>query len=284
MKEVKLNNRIIQLFEKDKSKTQKMFMPFLVAGDPNIEEFKRIVEKIEPYYDILEIGIPFSDPIADGPTVQEANQRAFEVGINTKIALKIIKELRNITNKPIVILTYYNILIQGAETIEKSLDTTLKSFKENGIDGIVIADLPIEEAGLTLKYCKKYDVLLIFLVAPTTTEDRLKSILKEAKGFVYLISVMGVTGARETISQITKDTIKRIKKGTEKIIPILIGFGISKPEHASTLVRLGADGVIIGSAIINIIKDNLNDFPKMEQKIVDFAVNIKEAISKIKGS
>ena len=280
MNEVKSNNRIIELFDNNKFKAQKLFMPFLVAGDPNIEEFKRIIEKIEPYCDILELGIPFSDPIADGPTVQEANQRAFGVGINTKIALKIIKELRQKTNKPIVILTYYNILIQGAETIEKSLDKTLKSFKENGIDGIVIADLPIEEAGLTLKYCKKYDILLIFLVAPTTTEDRLKKILKEAKGFVYLISVMGVTGARDSISQITKDTIKRIKKGTEKIIPILIGFGISKPEHASTLVSLGADGIIIGSAIINIIKDNLNDFPKMEKKIVDFAVNIKDAIRK----
>ena len=273
-------NRLLELFKNDKEKNGKFFMPFLVAGDPNIDEFKKLALKIEPYSDILEIGVPFSDPIADGPTIQEANVRAFNAGINTKVALDAIKDLRAKTEKPIVVLTYYNILIQGSDTIESSLDETFKKLKQSGVDGIVIGDLPVEEAGLALKACEKHDICLIFLIAPSTTEDRLEKILKVARGFVYLISVMGVTGARESVAQITKATIKRMKEKTEKLLPIFVGFGISKPEHASDIIEAGADGVIIGSAIINLIKANLNDYPKMESDIVNFASSIKEAIEK----
>ncbi len=273
-------NRILELFRNKVSADDKYFMPFLVCGDPSIEQFISLVKKIDPFIDILELGIPFSDPIADGPTVQEANMRAFEAGINTKIALDTIKRIRTFFNKPIVILTYYNILIQGSKTIESSLDNTLGLFKETGIDGIVIADLPIEEAGLALKYCKKHNISLIFLIAPTTTDNRLEKILKEARGFIYLISILGVTGAREQVAQITKETIRRVKEKIKTQIPIFLGFGISKPEHASTLVELGSDGIIIGSAIIDVIKRNLNDFEKMEKEIEEFASSIKNAIKR----
>jgi len=278
--EKKIPNRILELFTNRKNKIEKFFMPFLVAGDPNIEVFKKIALLIEPYADILEIGIPFSDPIADGPTIQEANVRAFNAGINTKLALEAIKEIRTKTNKPIVVLTYYNILIQGAETIEDSLDKTFKSLKESGVDGIVIGDLPVEEASLTLNVCEKYNICLIFLIAPSTTEDRLKKILKKAKGFIYLISVMGVTGTRNTVAEITKNTIKEIKQKTDIMLPIFVGFGISKPDHAITIINAGADGVIIGSAIVNIIKENLGDYEKLEAEMVDFVINIKNAIRK----
>ena len=274
------SNRIIGLMNDEKRKNEKFFMPFLVAGDPNVNEFKKLVLKIEPHTDILEIGVPFSDPIADGPTIQEANVRAFNAGINTKVALEAIKDIRVKTEKPIVVLTYYNILIQGADTIEDSLDITFKRLKESGVDGIGIGDLPIEEAGLALKACEKYDICLIFLIAPSTTEDRLEKILKEARGFIYLISVMGVTGARDTVAQITKDTIGRVKQKTEKVLPVFVGFGISQPEHASIIVDAGADGVIIGSAIVNIIKKNLSDFEKMETEMVEFVSSIKNAIKR----
>ncbi len=272
-------NRLQKLFNGNKHKDEKFFMPFLVAGDPDIHQFKKLAEKIEPFADILEIGIPFSDPIADGPTIQEANIRAFSSGINTHIAIEAIADLRGITEKPIVILTYYNILIQGADSLEKSLDNTIKKLKESGVDGIVIGDLPIEEADLTLEACEKYDVFLIFLVAPSTTEDRLKKILKVAKGFIYLISVMGVTGERDAVSQITKDLINNVKQKTDKLLPIFVGFGISKPEHAKIIVDAGADGIIIGSAIVNIIKKNINNSKKLEQEIVEFASSIKKAIN-----
>ena len=275
------SNRIMKMFNGKQSMIEKKFMPFLVAGDPTIEEFKRLILAIEPYVDILEIGIPFSDPIADGPTIQEANVRAFKSGINTKLALEAIKEIRTQTEKPIVILTYYNILIQGADTVEASLYKTFKNLKESGVDGIVIGDLPIEEAGLTLKACQKYNINLIFLIAPSTTEERLTKILKEAKGFIYLISVMGVTGARDSVAQITKDTIKRIKLKTNDILPVLVGFGISKPEHAKKIVKAGADGVIIGSAIVNIIKKNLNDFERLEVELVEFISKIKNALKEM---
>jgi len=274
-------NRIMKMFNGKQNPNEKFFMPFLVAGDPNIEQFKRLILAIEPYVDILEIGIPFSDPIADGPTIQEANVRAFNAGINTKLALDAIREIRTKTEKPIVILTYYNILIQGADTIEASLDKTFKNLKESGVDGIVIGDLPIEEAGLALKACQKYNINLIFLIAPSTTEERLNKILEEAKGFIYLISVMGVTGARDSVAQITKDTIKRIKLKTNDLLPIFVGFGISQPEHAKTIVKAGADGVIIGSAIVNIIKKNLNDIKKIEVELVEFVSKIKNAIKEI---
>ena len=276
----KNSNRLIQLFSDKKRKNEGFFMPFLVAGDPNINEFKLLVEKIEPYADILEIGIPFSDPIADGPTIQEANVRAFNAGINTKTALEAIKNIRAKTQKPIVILTYYNILIQGADTIEESLDKTFKSLKDCGIDGIVVGDLPIEEAGLALKLCEKYDICLIFLIAPSTTEGRLEKILKVAKGFIYLISVMGVTGARDTVAQITKNTIKRMMIKTKKVLPVFVGFGISTPEHAKSIIDAGADGVIIGSAMVNIIKKNLSSFEKMETEMVEFVSSIKIAIKR----
>lgn len=271
-------NRIIELFEKDQERKGKYFMPFLTAGDPTINQFKKLVKAIEPYSDILEIGIPFSDPIADGPTIQEANQRAFEAGINTKVALEAIKEIRKGTGKPIVILTYYNILIQGAGTIEDALNMIFKKMKESGVDGIVIGDLPIEEAGLTLKACEKHDICLIFLIAPSTTNDRLEKILKVSRGFIYLISVMGVTGARENVAQITKNIIKKVKQKTKEILPVLVGFGISQPKHVRTIIEAGADGVIIGSAIINIIKKNLNDHEKMEADVIDFASSIKKAM------
>ena len=258
---------------------EKRFMPFLVAGDPDVDQFKRLVLAIEPYSDILEVGIPFSDPIADGPTIQEANTRAFNAGINTKRALEAIKEIRSKISKPIVVLTYYNILIQGADTIEESLDITFKNLKDSGVDGVVIGDLPIEEAGPTLEACEKHDICLIFLIAPSTTEERLEKVFKVARGFVYLISVMGVTGARESVAQITKDTIKNVKDKTGNNLPILVGFGISKPEHVRTVIEAGADGVIIGSAIVKLVKEHLNDFNLMKTKIVDFVSKIKGTIN-----
>ena len=274
-------NRILELFEKNKENHAKYFMPFLVAGDPDIEQFKNLALAIEPHCDILEIGIPFSDPIADGPTIQEANTRAFAAGINTKLALESIAEIRKKTDKPIVVLTYYNILIQGGSTIEESLDKTFTNLKKCGVDGIVIGDLPIEEADLTLKACEKHDICLIFLIAPSTTPERMTKILKVAKAFVYLISVMGVTGARETVAQVTKDTIKRILYMTDNVIPVFVGFGISKPEHASAIIDAGADGIIIGSAIVNIVKENIGDFEKMVVNMVKFTSNIKNTVKEL---
>ena len=268
------SNRLFHLSGRDEAK---LFMPFLVAGDPNIDQFKRLALAIEPHADILEFGIPFSDPIADGPTIQEANVRAFNAGINTKNALEAIKEIRSKTHKPIVVLTYYNILIQGGDTIEASLEKTFKKLKESGVDGVVIGDLPIEEAELTLEACEKHDICLIFLIAPSTTEGRLAKVLNVARGFIYLISVMGVTGARKSVAQITRDTITRMKGKTSQL-PVLVGFGISTAKQASSIIKAGADGVIVGSAIVNLIKENLTDFDRMKTEIVEFTRKIKKAL------
>jgi tryptophan synthase alpha chain len=272
---MKSTNKILDLFKKHEGK---VFMPFLVIGDPDIKRFKQLAKTIEPYADILEFGIPFSDPIADGPTIQEANVRAFNAGINTDKALDAIEDVRAFTDKPIVVLTYYNILIQGEDTIEASLDKTFKRLKQCGVDGVVIADLPIEEASLVLDACEKYDIYFIFLIAPTTTDDRLAKILKKAKGFIYLISVLGVTGARQTVANITKKTIEKINGKIEKNIPVLVGFGISKPAHVKTIINAGADGIIIGSAIVNKILANLDNFKLMKTEIEKYVKTIKRTL------
>lgn len=273
------NNRIKQLLSNNKNKERKYFMPFLVAGDPTIEKFVELVLSLEPYADILEIGIPFSDPIADGETVQEANLRAFKAGINTDKVLGAIKQLRKKTDKPIVVLTYYNILIQGAETIELALDKTFYKMRSAGIDGIVIADLPVEEANLALKTAEKYGISIIFIIAPSTTEERLNKVLAVADGFLYLIAVMGVTGARKEIEEITKITIQNVKKKINDKLPIFLGFGISTPTQSKTMIDYGADGVIIGSAIIELIKKNLENFSNMKKELVKFATSIKNSIT-----
>ncbi|MBD3212752.1 MAG: tryptophan synthase subunit alpha [Candidatus Lokiarchaeota archaeon] len=276
---MKQKNRIHNLFKDNKEKDKKYFMPFLVAGDPSTSKFIELILALEPYADILEIGIPFSDPIADGETVQEANLRAFKAGINTDKAIAAIKRIRKNTNKPIVVLTYYNILIQGSNTIEHALDITFGKMKAVGIDGIVIADLPVEEADLALKMAKKYDISIIFIIAPSTTEERLNKILTVADGFLYLISVMGITGARKSIEEITKNTIKKVKRKIRDNFPIFLGFGISTPNHSQTIIKLGADGVIIGSAIIEIIKKNLDNFYLMKKQLINFVSSIKDSIT-----
>lgn len=271
-------NRIEKLFENNKHRKNGYFMPFLVAGDPNINQFVKLAQAIEPYADILEVGIPFSDPIADGPVIQDANQRAFGSGITTQKAVQAIGKIRVFTEKPIVVLTYYNILIQGEDTIEGSLNKTFTNLRKNGVDGIVIADLPIEEASLALKYAEENNIFIIFLVAPSTTDERLDKILEKAKGFLYIIAVMGVTGTREKVNQITDNVIRKVKNRLKKDLPLFIGFGISKPEHATALINEGADGIIIGSAIVKIISEHPDDFDRMEKSMVQFVSTIRKAL------
>lgn len=233
-------SRIKKAFEKGKA-----FIGFVTAGDPSLnktEEFILAMDKAGA--DIIEIGIPFSDPVAEGMVIQKANIRALAVGTTTEKVFEMVKSARKTTQKPLVFLTYLNpVYTYGYERF-------FSRCSDCGIDGIIIPDLPFEEKNELLPYCEKYGVDLISLIAPTSV-DRITMIASQAQGFVYCVSSMGVTGVRSEIKTNLEEIINAIRTATD--IPVAVGFGISTPEQAAQISRY-ADGVIVGSAIVKIVE------------------------------
>lgn len=252
-------------FQELKEKEEGALITYMTLGFPSIEESVELIKVLAKYSDIIELGIPFSDPIADGPTIQKAIDIALRNGINTDICFDIVKKLRKEVQTPFVFMTYYNIVLQYG------IERFLKKCEEYGVDAILIVDLPLEEAGHVLELCDKYNVYFIFLVALNTYKERLLKILKYAKGFIYLIAFYGVTGAREKIEEETLKKIRFIKENTS--IPLAVGFGVSKPEHVIRYLSSGADGVVIGSKLIDIVMKNEN----YKYILKDFLKNLKEA-------
>lgn len=266
-------NALDELFVTLKSKNEGAFMPFVTLGDPDQEISIQIIKKlIESGADILELGIPFSDPIADGKTIQRSGQRALKMGMNTDRAFEMVKKIREFSSIPILFLTYYNLVLQFPP------EEFFNKCKQTDVQGIVIADLPVEEADVVLRECERTGTHLIFLVAPNTTEKRFTKILEHAGGFIYFVSIYGTTGARDHVEQSTFETLLRLSSVSN--LPILPGFGISSPTHVKELMGVGADGVIVGSAIIKRIEENLNDPDKMLAEIGTFARDLKEATKK----
>jgi tryptophan synthase alpha chain len=261
-------------FEQLKLSNEKAFIPFLTIGDPTPEIFIKLVKEIEPYADVIELGIPFSDPIADGPVIMEANKRAQQSGVGLSTSYDLIKEIRSFSDKPIVLLTYANIL-----GVNEERRPTLEKFAKSGVNGIIAADIPIEECTEILKEMTELEMDLIFLATPTTRKSRLEKIVEKASGFIYLVSVKGTTGTREKILNETEQTVTRIVKDLQNLkeIPVCVGFGISKPEHVKNIIKLGADGVIVGSALIKIIGNNLSNQAKMLKEVKIFVETMKNA-------
>ena len=246
-------SRIQEKFNKLKERGEGALIGYLTLGDPDRETSKKLVKCLLENVDIMELGIPFSDPIADGPIIQGAIDRALAKGINTDDCFSIIEELRKEGEKtPFVFMTYYNIVLQYGE------ERFIKRCKETGVDGVLVSDLPIEEAEPVLEQCNKYGVDFIFLIAPTTTEDRIKRIVKKATGFLYLVSLLGVTGARDTLQEKTLDVTKWALNYT-KDLPLAVGFGISKKEHVEAILEAGSQGVVVGSAFVKIIAEKGGD-------------------------
>ena len=257
-------------FQELKERREGAHMPHVYYGDPN-EEFslKLIKNMAENGADLVEFGIPFSDPTADGPTFQAACERALKKGITPAKCIEGIKELRKGGLEiPLVVTTYYNIpYVAGIETF-------LGEIKKAGAQAIIVPDLPIEEADILLDGGKKWGVHVIFQVAPTTTEERLKKIAGVATGFLYVISVEGVTGARESLAIFTLKLVRRVRRHTD--VPMLVGFGISKREHAAAVVSAGADGAIAGSAYAQIYEKNLKKPEETLPEIARLAKQIKQ--------
>jgi len=262
-----------EMFKRVKRKNEGAFIPFIVAGDPDFETSLEIVKTfVENGADALEIGFAFSDPVADGPTVQEADLRALNSGMTTKRGFEFIKRIREFTPIPIGLLVYYNLIYQMG--IDQFYETAL----ESGVNAVLAADLPPEEAQYAVTASKKYGVQQIFMAAQTTSNERLEKISRLCEGFLYVVAVMGVTGARGNLQVSTVELIERVRNHTD--LPLSVGFGISKPEHVANVIKAGADGAIVASAILDIITANLEDKQAMKEKIGKFCRELKEATKK----
>lgn len=222
----------------------KAFIPFITCGDPDLETTGKIVRAaVKNGADLIELGIPFSDPTAEGPVIQGANLRALSGGVTTDMIFDFVRELRQDVTIPLVFMTYANVVFSyGAEDF-------ISTCAEIGIDGIILPDLPFEEKGEFQPICAKYGVDLISLIAPTS-DDRIAMIAKEAEGFLYIVSSLGVTGTRSEITTDLSAIVKVVRENTD--IPCAIGFGISTPEQAKKMAGI-SDGAIVGSAIIKLM-------------------------------
>jgi tryptophan synthase alpha chain len=225
------------------------FVPYLAAGDPNYEASLSYVEALERGgADVIELGLPFSEPIAEGPTIQSAIVRALEGGMTPTRFFEFVEDLD--VEVPLVCMTYYNLIYQFGEGEEKGPEAFVRRAAEVGIEGFVVPDLPAEEAGPLRAACDAYDCELIFIVAPTTKGERLERIMSQVSGYVYVQARLGTTGARTDLSDQTDESLARI---AEWDVPKAVGFGISSGEHAQRVIEAGADGVIVGSALVDIV-------------------------------
>ncbi len=245
----------------------KAFIAFITCGDPDLGTTAAAVRAaVENGADLIELGIPFSDPTAEGPVIQGANLRALKGGVTTDKIFAFVRELRQDVTVPLVFMTYANVVFSyGAERF-------LAACRDVGIDGLILPDLPFEEKGEFLPVCRACGVDLISLIAPTS-KDRIAMIAKEAEGFLYIVSSLGVTGARSEIQTDLASIVKVVRQNTD--IPCAIGFGISTPEQAGRMASL-ADGVIVGSAIVKRLEQYGKDAP---EHVGRYVRSMKDAIS-----
>lgn len=252
---------------KDVFANGKAFVPFVTAGDPNLEITEQLILSMaEAGADLIELGIPFSDPVAEGIAIQKADERALLAGTTTDKIFDMIKRVRKTTDIPLAFMTYINpIFVYGA-------DKFFSKCKECAMDAVIVPDLPYEEKDEVLPYCQKYDIDLISLIAPTSKE-RISMIASNAQGFIYCVSSMGVTGVRSKITTDINQMVSLVKKSQD--IPCAIGFGISTPEQAKEMATK-ADGVIVGSAIVEIVEKHGMNCVK---PVKDYVHELKKALS-----
>lgn len=248
-------------------KKSKVFIPYITAGDPDLKTTKEVIKSlVKAGSDIIEFGIPFSDPVADGPVNQRASERALKNNVSLNDILDFIGELRQEDILvPIVIFSYYNPILQ------MGIENFAKKASEVKANAVLVVDLPPESASNYKKTLDKYNLETIFLVSPTTSPERIKLIDEMTTGFIYYVARTGVTGARNDISQSLEAEVNELKKHISK--PISVGFGISNPEQASIISKF-SDGIIVGSALVKLIEDNLSS-SDLSEKVFSFASSFK---------
>ena len=259
----KINKKFLEL----KKNHKLALMPFIMAGDPDIETTSKILLKLqEKGADIIELGIPYSDPLADGPIIQFSAYRALQSGTTLIKVIQLLESLKDKLHTPVILFTYFNPLLNFG------LENFCELASKAGVSGLIIPDLPLEEAYKFSEIISSYYIDLILLVAPTTPFERMKVISNNTKGFTYLVSVTGVTGERNKMEDRVENLISKLKKVS--INPVAVGFGISSPEHVSNVRKWGADGVIIGSAFVKRISSS------NEKEVVDEVGNFCEEMRK----
>jgi len=246
------------------------FIGFTVAGDPDRDtSIRAAMALIDGGTDILELGIPFSDPVADGQTIQKADERSLAAGTTVDMVFDIVRELRKRTDVPIVFLVYYNMVYR------RGIDQFYKEARGAGVDGILVADMPVEESDDMYETALRYGIDPIFLVTQTTSDERIRRIAARARGYLYLVAVLGVTGVRDTVSSGAIDLLQRVRRNTT--VPLALGFGISLPEHARICAQAGADGIIVGSAIVTIIEKERENPDSMARNLKTYVTQMKKA-------
>ncbi len=253
--------RIQQRFERLKREGKKAFIPYITLGDPSLETTIQIVlELAKAGADVIELGVPFSDPLADGPVIQRATERALQQGFTLRAGLKAIREMRQQTEVPFLLFSYYNPLFAyGLEALAKEAAAC-------GIDGVLVTDLSVEEAAEPVQFLRRSSLDCVFLTAPTSTDERIRKIARFSSGFIYAVSRTGVTGAQKSISEEAGLLLERIRRHSD--LPVAVGFGISEPAHVTEICR-HADGAVVGSAIVRCIEENLAN-PYLAGKVGEF--------------
>ncbi len=261
----RIENKFVEL----RTRNEKALIVYLTAGDPSLDITKQLIFALEKAgVDILEIGVPFSDPTADGPVIQAAAQRSLKAGTTLEGVLKMVAEVRKVSDIPIVLFGYFNpIFAYGVKKFAQAA-------RNAGVDGVLVVDLPYEEAKELRDYTDAVGIDFISLIAPTTDKERLKKIVSKASGFLYYISITGITGTTAPKISNIKVEVEKIRKITKQ--PIAVGFGISKPEQAREIGHF-ADGVVIGSAVVRMIDENKNK-KNLIRIVSDYVTDIKKEL------
>lgn len=266
-------SRIGETFDRLRKQGRRGLIPFITGGDPSLRMTKLLVKALgESGSDILEIGVPYSDPLADGPTLQKASQRSLANGTRIRDLFELVADIRREIETPIAFLTYYNCIYRYG------VKDFVRAAVDAGVDGVIVPDLPPEEAGGLEEAAWKEGLDTIFLAAPTSTEERLKLISEHSRGFIYCVSLTGVTGARQSLFSGLGEFIARVRGITDK--PLAVGFGISNPEMASRVGKM-VDGVIVGSAMVDIIERSLcagEGEEEMIDKVSKFVKGLREGL------
>lgn len=264
-------SRINKKFEQVKRENRKALITFITAGDPELAFTERLVpEMAAAGADIIELGVPFSDPMADGPTIQLSSERALAGGTSLKSILATVKNIRQSCDVPILLMGYYNpVFVFGAERFCSEAAAA-------GVDAVLLVDLPPEEAGEFVRYANKYKIDFIPLLTPTSDASRIEKVKAAGRGFIYYVSVAGVTGARADVAEDIGSMVRMISAETS--LPVAVGFGISTPGQAGAVAKL-ADGVVVGSALVKLFEQFKGD--ELVQKVVDAVRSLKAGIDQI---
>jgi tryptophan synthase alpha chain len=263
---------ISDMFADLKAKNEGALIGYITVGDPNLAKSSRLVMALaEGGADLIELGIPFSDPIADGPTIQAAVMRSLSNGCKPLDAIGIAQEVRENYDIPLVAMTYYNPIFRIG------LEKFLRPARKAGISGLIVPDLPVEESYTYRDKCRANDLDTIFLASPSTDEKRLKMIAAQTSGYLYLISLYGVTGVRNNIAPEALGLVRQCRMWLANSLPFAAGFGISKPQHVSRIIHAGADGVIVGSAFVKIIEKDGHDLGSASRRLRRLAQTLKRA-------